>query len=84
MAIKGSKFNKYSDEFKLMVVEEYLTGTIGYERLAKKYNMASTWPIRQWVKKYQESKGNNAFEDQRKLFSGPRKKDKSLRPPQSH
>lgn len=35
MAIKGSKFNKYSDEFKLMVVEEYLTGTIGYERLAK-------------------------------------------------
>jgi transposase len=80
MAKKGSKFNKYTDEFKLMVVQEYLTGTIGYGRLAKKYNMTS-WNIRQWVKKYEASKEDisKAFEDQRKFLSGrPRQNDLSL------
>lgn len=80
MAKKGSKFKKYTDEFKLMVVQEYLTGTISYNRLAKKYNMTS-WNIRQWVKKYEASKEDisKAFEDQRKFLSGrPRKNDLSL------
>ena len=81
MGKKGAKFNKYTEEFKLMVVQEYLTGTMGYLRLANKYNLPSTYPIRKWVKKYEFSKGDavSAFEDQRKYLSGrPRKKDLSL------
>lgn len=72
MAKKGAKFNKYADEFKLMVVEEYLSGKIGFKRLAEKYQLSSTWPIRQWVKKYESSNGDiaNAFEDHRKYLSG--------------
>ena len=30
---------KYSDEFKLMVVKEYLEGPLGYKLLAKKHDI---------------------------------------------
>jgi hypothetical protein len=81
MAKKGSKFNKYKDDFKLMVVEEYLSGKIGYDRLAKKCQIPSKWPIMQWVKKYNSSNGDvvSAFEDHRKYLSGrPRQNDISI------
>jgi transposase len=47
---------KYSEEFKIKLVNEYLDGNIGYGSLAKKYNMGSPTPIHQWVKAY-ESQG---------------------------
>ena len=47
---------KYSEEFKIKLVTEYLDGNIGYGSLAKKYNMGSQTPIHQWVKAY-ESQG---------------------------
>ncbi len=43
---------KYSDEFKLKVVKEYLTGKIGLKRLAKKYSIPSTTAIRTWEAAY--------------------------------
>ena len=47
---------KYSEEFKIKLVTEYLDGNIGYRSLAKKYNMGSQTSIRAWVKAY-ESQG---------------------------
>ena len=43
---------KYSEEFKIKLVTEYLDGNIGYGSLAKKYNMGSHTPIVSWVKAY--------------------------------
>lgn len=43
---------KYSEEFKMKLVTEYLEGNIGYGSLAKKYNMGSQTPIRDWVNVY--------------------------------
>jgi len=43
---------KYSEEFKLKLVLEYLDGKIGYNSLAKKYNMGSHTPIVEWVGAY--------------------------------
>lgn len=43
---------KYSEEFKLKLVNAYLNGNIGYNSLAKKYNMGSRTSIVQWVKAY--------------------------------
>ncbi len=34
---------KYSEEFKLKIVQEYLEGTLGYRLLAKKYGIPSTY-----------------------------------------
>ena len=43
---------KYSEEFKIKLVTEYLDGNIGYKLLAKKYNMPSTTPLQNWVRAY--------------------------------
>ena len=42
----------YAKEFKIQVIEEYLSGGCSYEELALKYNIPSDSIIRQWVKKY--------------------------------
>ncbi|WP_198022535.1 transposase [Carnobacterium pleistocenium] len=36
---------KYSEEFKLQVVQEYLNGPLGFQLLAKKYALSSTTPL---------------------------------------
>lgn len=55
MAKKGSKFNKYSYEFKVMVVLDYLSGKSGgLLTIVKKYELKSHTQIKDWVKKYRE------------------------------
>ena len=55
---------KYSDEFKLKVVKEYLTGKIGLKRLAKKYSIPSNTAIRTWVAAY-KAYGDNGMKRKR-------------------
>lgn len=43
---------KYSEEFKIKLVTEYLYGDLGYTLLARKYNMPSSTPLKIWVKSY--------------------------------
>jgi transposase len=43
---------KYSEEFKIKLVTEYLNGNIGYQRLARKYNIPSETPLKNWVRAY--------------------------------
>lgn len=45
---------KYDFEFKLKLVKEYLNGTLGYKRLARKYGMPSASPLKRWVGFYKE------------------------------
>lgn len=40
---------KYSDEFKLMVVKEYLDGPLGFKLLVRKYDIQSHTQLRYWV-----------------------------------
>ncbi|MED4128193.1 helix-turn-helix domain-containing protein [Shouchella miscanthi] len=44
---------KYSDEFKLKIIKEYVDGYLGYQLLAKKYNIPDTKIIRRWVRAFQ-------------------------------
>ena len=52
--------SKYSFEFKLKIVKEYLSGEGGYKYLVKKHNIANgnakngKSQVRNWVKIYQE------------------------------
>lgn len=43
---------KYSEEFKIKLVTEYWDGNLGYQLLAKKYNMPSQTPLKNWVRAY--------------------------------
>lgn len=47
-----SKNKKYSNEFKLMVVKEYLDGKGGYKQLTKKHNISTDKLVRAWVNQY--------------------------------
>lgn len=44
--------NSYSQEFKLMVVAEYLAGKISTRGLCKKYNISACGVVSSWVKMY--------------------------------
>ena len=44
---------KYSEEFKLKLVEEYVEGPLGYKLLARKYGLPDPSPIKRWVRAYQ-------------------------------
>lgn len=55
MAKKGSKFTKYPPEFKLQVVEDYLSGQSGgMPAIVKKYGLKSDNQVLTWTRKYQE------------------------------
>jgi len=43
---------KYSQGFKLKIVQEYLNGNLGYLLLAQKYGIPSPTPIHHWVRAY--------------------------------
>ena len=45
---------KYSEEFKIEIVREYLDGRLGFTSLAKKYNIKSKTQIRNWVNAYKK------------------------------
>lgn len=40
---------KYSETFKYMIVQEYLSGTLGYSLLAQKYGIKSKTQLQHWV-----------------------------------
>jgi transposase len=43
---------KYTEEFKLTVVKDYLVGSGGYKAIAKKYNISAFSIVRNWVRIY--------------------------------
>ena len=67
---------KYSYEFKLKVVQEYLNGEGGYNYLCKKYNISTKIRLQEWVALYKKfendglmrSRKNNNYSFQFKLF----------------
>nr|WP_106779154.1 helix-turn-helix domain-containing protein [Lysinibacillus timonensis] len=58
---------KYNEEFKLMVVQEYLSGSLGYRAIAKKYGIGGS-PLRRWVRAYKEFGRNGLSVKKTKQF----------------
>lgn len=51
MAKKGSQFTTYHPDFKLQVVEDYLSGKSGgLTLIARKYGLKSKTQVENWVK----------------------------------
>ena len=48
--MSNNTYTRYSDEFKLQVIQEYLNGNLGCRLLAKKYNLPSKNYISNWEK----------------------------------
>lgn len=50
--LPSNKNTHYSKEFKLLVVQEYLTGNISLLELSCKYKIKSAETVRKWISKY--------------------------------
>ncbi|MEY8371856.1 helix-turn-helix domain-containing protein, partial [Aerococcaceae bacterium 50-4] len=48
----GIFVSKYSEEFKIKIVNEYLNGNLSYVQLANKYHMPSDTLLQRWVNAY--------------------------------
>jgi len=67
--------NKFTDDFKLMVVQDYLSSGISKEELKRKYNFTGCNNIYRWMRKFGLSKPS---EDQKELHrSMAKEKQKS-------
>ena len=59
---------KYSEEFKLKVVQDYLTGTLGFTLLTRKYGISDKSIVRRWVRAYKEWGPNGLAVKTKKQF----------------
>jgi len=57
MVKKEVKFQTYSDELKIQVVESFLNDEGSQSAIAKKYGLKSRTQLMDWVQKYQETGG---------------------------
>ena len=72
----GNKRKTYSKEFKIMVVEDYLSGKNGgIVQIAKKYDIPKDYMVTLWARKYNE-KGPDSLGENR----GKTKEIKKRRP----
>ncbi len=70
-----TKVNKFTDDFKFMVVQDYLRGGISKEELKRKYNYNGNNNIYRWLRKFGVSKpSENPIELHRVM---PKEKQKS-------
>lgn len=69
----GNKRKTYSKEFKIMVVEDYLSGKNGgIVQIAKKYSIPKEYMVTLWTRKYQ-SAGPDSLGENRGKAKGIRK-----------
>lgn len=62
--------SKYSEEFKLKVVNYYLNNHYGWEYVAKQFNIPAWTTVRKWVRKYEEHGGKGLIKNQKTSYSG--------------
>ncbi|MEC1177374.1 transposase [Metasolibacillus meyeri] len=59
---------KYSEEFKWKVVQDYLTGTLGFTLITRKYGISDKSIVRRWVRVYKEFGRNGLTVKKKKQF----------------
>lgn len=72
-----TKVNKFSDDFKLQVVQDYLSTDISQEELKKKYNFGRSQNIYRWMFKFGLSKPNEEQIQLHRAMTDEKKKSSS-------
>ena len=62
--------SKYSNEFKLEVVNYYLNGKTSYPETARHFNMPDWTSIQKWVRKYQKHGPKGLVKALKSSYSG--------------
>ena len=61
--------SKYSEEFKLKVVNYYLNNHYGWEGVAKQFDIPSCTSVKKWVRKYEELGAKDLIKNQKSSYS---------------
>lgn len=59
---------KYSEVFKLKVVQDYLTGALGFTLITREYGISDKLIVRRWVRVYKEFVRNGLTVKKNKQF----------------
>lgn len=62
--------SKYSEEFKLKVINYYLDNHYGWEYVAKQFDIPAWTTVRKWVRKYEEHGCKGLVKNQKTSYSG--------------
>ena len=62
--------SKYSEEFKLNVVNYYLNNHCGWEYVAKQFGIPAWTTVRKWVRKYKEHGEKGLTKNEKASYSG--------------
>ena len=61
---------KYSNEFKLDVVNYYIKENVGFNNVANHFNIPSWTTVKKWVRKYEEHGLKGLIKNQKSSYSG--------------
>lgn len=64
--------SKYSEEFKLEVINYYLNNNYGWEYVAKHFNIPAFTTVKKWVRKYEEHGEKGLIRNQKTSYDGNR------------
>ena len=62
--------SKYTEEFKLKVINYYLDNHYGWEYVAKQFDIPAWTTVRKWVRKYEEHGAKGLIKNQKTSYSG--------------
>ena len=65
---RGPGNSKYTQEFKIKCVEEYLRGEGSVTQIIAKHNISSTYVLRSWIKRYNANKELKDYEPKREVY----------------
>lgn len=76
--LKKTGNNKYTSEFKMMVVEEYIKGNGSLTELSVKYRISSSETLRRWVLLYNANRELNDYCPKREIYMAEAKRKTTI------
>lgn len=76
---RGVGNSKYTQEFKIQCVEEYLRGEGSLSQIVSKNNISSTCVLRNWIKRYNANKELKDYDPKREVYMADARRKTTLK-----
>lgn len=75
---RGEGNARYSKEFKLHCVKEYLSGESSLDNIIAKYNISAKWVLQQWIMRYNANKELKDYDPKREVYMAEARRKTTL------
>ena len=76
---RGAGNSKYTHEFKVQCVEEYIRGEGSLAQIVAKHNISSTCVLRNWIKRYNANKELKDYDPKREVYMADKRRKTTLK-----